>query len=172
MTDTGSHTVYSGRSTNWPMIWLSTALLIPLVAMSQGSGDSWTSPGLLVPLAVVVVAAAINLVTATSVRALAGPQGVTVSFGAFGWPRFRYPIDRIRVAEAIDLPASIWTWGIYWSPRRGLMLTLRTGPALHLVLTNGRHVTISTPDPATAVLAIERARAGRRPSGDHADGHP
>jgi hypothetical protein len=39
------------------------------------------------------------------------------------------------------------------------MLTLRTGAALRLVLTNGRQVTISTPDPDAAVVAIDEARA-------------
>jgi hypothetical protein len=166
MTDTTTHTVYTGRSTNWPMIWLSTALLIPLVAMAKGSGDSWTNAGMFIPLMVVFVVAAINLLTATSVRTVTGPNGVTVYFGVFGWPRFRYPINRIQHAEAVTLRSSIWTWGLYWSPRRGLMLTLRTGPALHLVLTNGRQVTISTPDPDAAVLAIDMARSDHRARGD------
>ena len=36
-------------------------------------------------------------------------------------------------------------------------MTLRHGPALRLTLTNGRKVTVSTPDPEAAVRAIERA---------------
>jgi hypothetical protein len=51
-----------------------------------------------------------------------------------------------------------WGWGISWSPRQGLWLTLRTGPALRLTLTNGRRVTISTPLPENAVRAIADAR--------------
>ncbi|MBI4935756.1 MAG: hypothetical protein HY828_17885 [Actinobacteria bacterium] len=166
MTGTTTHTVYTGRSTNWPMIWLSTALLIPLVAMAKGSGDSWTNAGMFIPLLVVFIVAAINLLTATSVRTVTGPNGVTVYFGVFGWPRFRYPINRIQHAEAVELRSSVWTWGLYWSPKRGLMLTLRTGPALHLVLTNGRQVTISTPDPAAAKLAIGMAKTDRPSSGE------
>jgi hypothetical protein len=151
-------TIYSGRTTNWPMIWLSIALLAPLGFMAAGSHGSWTAPGFLVPVLIVVATSVVNLLTSTSVRALAGPAGVTVYFGVVGWPRFRYPIDRIERAEAIQIPRSWWGWGIYWSPRRGLMLTLRTGPALHLVLTNGRKVTISTPAPADAVRALDDAR--------------
>jgi hypothetical protein len=45
-------------------------------------------------------------------------------------------------------------WGVFWSPRRGLRLTLRSGPALRLLLENGRRVTISVPDPAAAVAAL------------------
>lgn len=166
MTDTTSHTVYTGRSTNWPMIWLSTALLIPLVAMAKGSGDSWTNAGMFIPLMVVFIVAAINLLTATSVRTVTGPNGVTVYFGVFGWPRFHYPINRVQHAEAVELRSSVWTWGLYWSPKRGLMLTLRTGPALHLVLTDGRRVTISTPDPAAAILAIDMAKPDHPSSGE------
>lgn len=158
MTHPAPLTVYSGRATNWPMIWLTTAVMVPLVFMGRGPGDTWLTPGLMVPIALMVGAAVINALTASSVRTIAGPKGVTVHFGAFGWPRFHYPVERIATAEAIELPASIWTWGIYWSPRRGLMLTLRSGAALRLVLTNGRRVTISTSDAAAAVAAIDLAR--------------
>jgi hypothetical protein len=128
MTDPSIHTIYTGRSTNWPLIWLSTALVLPLLVMAKGSDGSWTSVDIVVPLAVIVSAVLVNVVTASSLRATAGANGVTVHFGVFGWPRFRYPISRIQHAEAIEIPASRWACGIYWSPRRGLMLTLRTGP--------------------------------------------
>jgi hypothetical protein len=152
------HTVYTGRSTNWPAIVLSTALVVPLIVLGLGSEGSWTALGFLIPMAVVVVTVVVNLVTASSVRATAGPKGVIVNFGVFGWPRFRYPIERIQHAEAIEIPSTQWAWGIYWSPRRGLMLTLRTGQALRLILTNGRKVTISTPHPEAAVAAIHDLR--------------
>jgi hypothetical protein len=165
MNNTDVHTVYSGRSTNWPMIWLSTALLIPFVALAKESKGSWTAAGFAVPLLIAVTAAVANLLTATSVRTTAGPNGVTVHFGVVGWPRFRYPMQRIQHAEAVEIPSSHWAWGMYWSPRRGLMLTLRTGPALRLTLASGRKVTVSTPQPDIAVLAIENARHGVLPSG-------
>ena len=158
MSDTGTQTIYSGRSTNWPMLCLFLALLVPLVAMAKGPGESWSEPGLLVPLLVVVAAAALTVVTATSVRTLAGPKGVSVHLGVFGWPRFRYAPERIATAEAIVIPRSQWGWGMTWGPRSGLLLTLRTGPALRLVLTSGRPVTISTPDPEAALAALDRAR--------------
>ena len=128
-----AHTVYTGRSTNWPTIVLTTALVVPLLVMAVTGDGSWTAVGLLIPLGVVVAAVVVNLLTATSVRATAGPSGVTVNLGVFGWPRFRYPLERIQHAEAITIPASQWAWGLFWSPRKGLMLTLRTGPALRLV---------------------------------------
>ena len=164
MSDVEVQTVYSGRSTNWPMIWLTTALVVPLLVMGRprGSVETWTTAGILTPILVVVVVAVLNLITATSVRTLAGSNGLTVYFGAFGWPSFHYPLARIQLVEVVEIPSSQWAWGIYWSPRRGLMLTLRTGPALWLELTNGRKVTISTPDPAAAAQAINTARAATR----------
>ena len=158
MTSPAITTTYSGRSTNWAALLLTVALAVPVVVLGRPSGESLASPAAAAPLAVVVACVLVTLFTASSVRALAGPSGVTVHFGVFGWPRFGYPIERIAVAEAVVIPASHWAFGMYWSPRRGLMLTLRTGPALRLVLTNGRRITVSTPDPETAVRAIESAR--------------
>ncbi len=159
MNATGVHSVYSGRSTNWPMIWLAGALAVPFIAMGMTSKGSFWAPGFVIPAGIVLVALLVTLLTAASVRTTAGPNGVTVHFGTFGWPRFRYPIARIAEATAIVVTWSQWGWGIYWSPRRGLMLTLRTGPALRLVLTSGRSVTISMPHPDAAVRAIEEARS-------------
>ena len=164
MNNTAVHTIYSGRSTNWLMICLSIALLVPFLALGTGSKGSWSAVDFLIPLLVIVSVAAVNLLTATSLRTTAGPNGVSVHLGVLGWPRFRYPIHRIQHAEAIEVPSSLWAWGMYWSPRRGLMLTLRTGPALKLTLTNGRRVTISTPQPQVAVLAIDSARGDGFPS--------
>lgn len=160
MTTAGTSTVYTGRSTNWPLIWLSIVLAVPLLAMGASSQGSWTSSGLIAPLAVAGGAILVNLLTGTSVRSTTGPNGVTVHFGVVGWPRFRYRLDRIRHATAVDLRVGPCSWGIWWSPRRGLLLTLRSGPAIRLELTNGRIVTISTPDAAAAVAALDRARNG------------
>ena len=157
MTHPAIHTYYSGRATNWPALAISTALAVPLVATAVTADGTWRTPGIVVPLVVVTLTVLVNVVTASSVRAIAGPHGVTVHFGVFGWPRFHYPAARIRRAEAVDIPSSQWAWGIYWSPRRGLMLTLRTGPALRLTLDNGRRITVSTPTPADAVDAMNIA---------------
>jgi hypothetical protein len=152
------HAVYTGRSTNWPVLVAMCALLVPLIVLAAGDGGSWLAPDLLAPLAVILVAVVLAVLMTTSVRATAGPRGVTVHFGVFGWPRLRYPLHRILRADVVDVPASHWTWGVHWTPRRGTMLTLCGGPALRLTLVSGRTVTISTPDPAAAAAAVERAR--------------
>ncbi len=147
-------TLYSGRTTNWVALGLTTALIIPLLAMGAGSRDAWTAPGFMVPLAVAASAALINLLTLSSIRTLAGPNGVSIHFGALGWPRYHYPLANIRDMAAVQIPKSWCAWGITWSPRRGLMLTLRNGPALQLTLTNNKKVTISTPRPENAIQVI------------------
>ena len=47
-------------------------------------------------------------------------------------------------------------WGVHWSPWRGTRLTIRSGASLRLRLTNGRDVTISAVDPASAATVINR----------------
>lgn len=155
MTTPTFHHVYTGRTTNWVALGLTIALAVPLIVMGRQSGGSWADLGFVIPVLVVIGVIAVNLVTASSVRTTAGPQGVTVHFGAFGWPRFRYRAEQIARAEAIDVPPTMWTWGMYWTPTRGLMLTLKGGPALRLTLTTGRRITISTPHPQDAVVALD-----------------
>ncbi|MET8680787.1 hypothetical protein ABZW18_25185 [Streptomyces sp. NPDC004647] len=158
MTDRSVSALYAGRSTNWLVIWLSIGLMLPLVVMGGAPEGAWMSSGFVVPLAGIASVALVHVLTASSVRATAGTHGVRVHFGVFGWPRFRYSINRIRHAEAIEIPPSRLAWGIWWSRRFGLMLTLRSGPALCLTLATGRKVTISTPHPDVAVKAIDAAR--------------
>jgi len=149
-----SSTVYSGRVTNWPLI----ALMFALTAGLLVNGKVWRGPwpGMLVPAAILALSLAVVVLTTTSLRVTTGPRGVDVRFGPFGLPRFRYARNRIAHAELIDV--SIWAvggWGVHWTPRRGLLLVLRSGPALRLVLTNGRRVTVGVTDPAAALAALD-----------------
>jgi hypothetical protein len=156
-------TLYSGRATNWVALGLTTALTAPLLLMAgPWSKEPWTALAFVVPLAIAAVATLANLLTLCSIRTLAGPNGVSIYFGAFGWPRYHYPLAKIQEAEAVLIANSWWAWGVSWSPRRGLVLAVRNGPALQLTLTNNRRVTISTPHPDEAVGAIASAiRAAR-----------
>ena len=149
----GTRSALTGRVTNWPMIWVTVALLVPLVIMAGPSRGDWNDLGFLVPAGVIVLAVLVNVLTLSSLRTTAGLQGLTVHFGAFGWPRFRYATERIRTVEAARVTATVWSWGIDWTPRRGLRLTLRSGPAVRLVLVSGRAVTVSVPN-AEEVVAV------------------
>lgn len=59
---------------------------------------------MIVPLLRVVLGVAANVLTASSVRATAGPNGFTVRWGLVGWPRCTYCLDEIARAEVVDLP--------------------------------------------------------------------
>ncbi len=81
------HAVYTGRATNWSMVTamsLGALLLVPMAKdFPATSGDLMLAlPPLLIAAGVIV-----NLLTACSVRATAGPNGLTVHWGLLGWPR-------------------------------------------------------------------------------------
>ena len=147
---TGPFSLYTGRVTNWPMVVLSIALVVPLLMLGN-------SPVLVIPLLVVAAGALVNLLTAGSIRTAAGPNGVSVRFGVLGWPRGTYRIAQIERAEVVDLPVWSVVYGFWWTPRR-TSCTVRSGPTLRLTLHSGRIVTITVPDAHAAVAAIQAAR--------------
>ncbi|MEV6596243.1 hypothetical protein AB0M36_05175 [Actinoplanes sp. NPDC051346] len=140
--------------TNWPIVVLSVALLVPLLVLGKPPGGSWRD--LTVPLLMAAAGVLLMVLTATSVRTAAGPNGVSVRFGMLGWPRWTYRIARIEHAEVIDLPLWSVAGGFWWTPRR-TCYTVRSGPTLRLILHSGRIVTITVPDPYSAVAAIREA---------------
>ena len=149
----GRHSVYTGRAPNWPMVVLSVALAVPLLALSNMSaGDR----GDLMILLFVGVGVLLEVLTGSSVRTAAGPQGVTVRFGVLGWPRCTYRLAQIAHAEVIDLRLWSVVYGLWWTPRR-TCCTVRSGPTLRLTLHSGRTVTITVPDAAAAVAVIREA---------------
>lgn len=153
----GPFSIYTGRATNWSLALGSAALLLPLLLLGKPPGGGWAD--LALPGVVAAAGVALGALTGSSIRTTAGPNGVTVHFGALGWPRCSYPLGRIARAEVIHL--SPWyVAGFWWTPRR-TCCTLRSGPTLRLLLDDGRSVTITVPDPQAAVAAVEEARASR-----------
>ncbi|MEU8230653.1 hypothetical protein AB0C12_13745 [Actinoplanes sp. NPDC048967] len=151
----GRFAIYTGRVTNWPMVVLSAALVVPLLVLGR-AGDG-NRPGLAVPLLVAALAVLVNLLTAASIRTTAGPNGVSVRFGVFGWPRGTYRVEQIEHAAVVDLPPWSVSYGFWWTPRR-TSCTVRSGPALRLTLRTGRTVTVTVPDAHAAVTAINAVR--------------
>lgn len=144
----GPHAVYTGRATNWPAVVLTLVLLVPLALAARSQPGAWL-------LGLFAVGILGELATA-SVRTAAGPNGVTIRFGWFGWPRFTCSTTDIVTAEVIDLPFWAVTFGFWWTPGR-TCCTVRSGPTLRLILVSGRTVTVTVPDPHAAVAVLMKA---------------
>src|SRR3954464_3353137 len=93
--------VYSGRTTNWPLIAVSVAVFVALVVLGRPWLGPW--PGMAVLLAIAFALAAAGLATSTSLRVTTGPRGVQVRCGAIGWPRFSYPPERIAAVDVVTV---------------------------------------------------------------------
>jgi hypothetical protein len=128
--------------------------------MAVDSGDDRSDPLVVGLLLLVVVGLVVDVLTAASVRATAGPNGFTIRWGALGWPRCSYPLERIGRAEVIDLPWWRVSFGFWWTPRR-TSCTVRSGPTVRLTLTDGRVVTVTVPEPDVAVASLHAAQAAR-----------
>ncbi len=146
------HHVYTGRTTNWPAALISVLGAFLLVIGGNSPNGSWTD--LATPILLVALLALATVLTSASVRAAVGPNGVTVHWGLFGWPRFSYRLDEIEHAEVIELPWWRVVYGIWWTPKR-TSCTVRSGPNLQLTLRSGRIVTITVPDPAAGLAALQ-----------------
>ncbi len=98
--------------------------------------------------------------TASDVRVTCGTQGVSVHWGLVGWPRVAYALDDIADASVVDIPWWAVSFGFWWTPWR-TVCTVRSGPALRLLLRSGRTVTVTVPDPHAALAALRSATATR-----------
>lgn len=143
----GGRTVYTGRLSNLGIVVLAPGL----AALAWSSGRGWDAS-----VAVMLAITLVVMVTAGSVRTAAGPRGVIVSWGLGGWPRLRYPVERIAHAGVVDLPWWMVSAGWWWTSTT-THCTVRGGPTLELRLTDGRRVLVSVPDPQAAVDALAEA---------------
>ena len=153
------HAVYTGRTTSWPMVATTCAGALLVVVMGKESNGAWADLLFVVPFVLVAIGVLANVLTASSVRATAGPNGFTIRWGLVGWPRCTYRLDEIVNAEVFDLPWWRVSYGFWWTPKR-TNCTVRSGPAVRLSLRNQRIVTITVPEPAAAVAALREASAG------------
>ena len=158
----GRYSIYTGRATNWPLVVaLGAALMVPLVSLGSLSHGGWLDlAGPAIPLLAAAAVVLIIVLTGLRVRTAAGPNGVSVHCGAFGWPRRTYRLEEIERVEVIDLSPSLWRvfLGFWWTPRH-TYFTVRNGTALRLAMHSGRSVTITVPDPHTAATIIREAKS-------------
>ncbi len=142
---------WSARTTNRWLILLTLGLA---ARAARRAG-----PGRL--LAVLALAGGLGSAT---VRVDAGPAGLVVRFGPFGWPRRRIPLGRIRRARVARVHPLLWGgWGYRLQPQ-GTRVIVRGGEALVVDLVPHRSfgVTVDGAAAAAALLnrAVEQSRAG------------
>jgi hypothetical protein len=158
VTGPNHYAVYTGRTTSWPMVAATSAGALLLVVTGKEPDAPWSELMFIVPLVLVALGVLAEVLTGSSVRATAGPKGLTIHWGLLGWPRCTYTLDQIEHADVIELPWWRVSYGLWWTPRR-TNCTVRSGPTLRLSLRNQRTVTITVPEPAAAAAALHQAPA-------------
>jgi hypothetical protein len=91
-----------------------------------------------------------------SVRVTVGVAGVRVTAGT-GWPRLTLPLERIEVADSIDVRPMEWGgWGYRGSLRlaKKAAWVLRRGPGLHLSLRDGGTFVVTVDDAPEAAAVV------------------
>jgi hypothetical protein len=127
--------------------------------------------------AAVIVLAGVQMAT---VRLMASPGFIRVGQGPWGRPGRVIPAGEVREAQARQF-SFLQCFGIgvpfHWKVTR---LTVRPGPALELILTDGECIRVSTPNPVTAAQLInsqanaetDKARQRRETTMPDSDRHP
>ena len=153
------HAVYTGRTTSWPMVASTSVGVLLMAFMSRSAETSFRDLVFVVPLLLIVIGVLANVLTSSSVRATAGPNGFTIRWGLVGWPRCTYRLDEIASADVVDVPWWRVTYGLWWTPKR-TSCTVRSGQTVRLLLRNHRIITVTVPEPAAAVAALREASLG------------
>jgi len=76
------------------------------------------------------------------------------SFGS-GWPRFRWPLDRVEAVEPAHTP--LWSAGGIHATLRGMLYNVRPGPAVRVRLRGGDRFILGTDDAESLAGAIRSA---------------
>ncbi|MFJ3791019.1 DUF1648 domain-containing protein [Kitasatospora sp. NPDC090091] len=134
-----------------------TAAAALAIAAAAGLADGlWAA---VAPLAVVALAT----LGCSAVQAVVSPTGLEVSFGPFGRPVRRWPLEQIESARAEDrTPAQVGGWG-YRLSGLGTTVMLRGGPCLVIHPHTGAEFAVSLDD-AERGAALLNSLAARRSS--------
>jgi hypothetical protein len=137
--------LWVGRaSARWPAV---ASVVVMAAAVWLAFAASWQA-------ALPVFVAAILPLGFTTIRVTAGRQGVTVAYGFLGLKLTRIPLERIVTAEAVDFTA--FTFGYRGSLAffGGAVVSLRRGPALSLILRQGKSFVVTVDDAATGAALL------------------
>ncbi|WP_410574251.1 hypothetical protein [Amycolatopsis sp. cmx-4-61] len=151
----GERAFWSGRAVNPGMLW--ALALIPVAIALVPAGLPWATGAWVAVVGLVVTALTYRL--SASVDA----KGVTIRFGLLGVPWRHLELDSIREAAARELSTfGDGGLGLRFNPVTGTTAyKVRGGPALALVLENGRTMLVSVDDPETGAGLVNDLLAQR-----------
>lgn len=135
----------------------SFAILAFAVVVAEPSPETW-----IIGLTALLVSAASIAMTVFHVRV--DGAGFTVR-SALGWPRTTVPTAEIASVEVVQVSplGDFGGWGWRYNPGYGQGIVLRAGDALRVTRTNGKKLTVTVDDAATAAALLrglqERGRA-------------
>ncbi|CAL4860134.1 DUF1648 domain-containing protein [Microbacterium sp. MM2322] len=123
-------------------LMMGVAVGVPVVLLADPAA-SWVSLGVVVLLVMI-------LVTTVRFHIRVDPDGLT-AVSAVGWPRIHVPIADVAAAEVVEVSpmGEFGGWGIRWSSQ-GKGLVLRTGEGVRVQRRDGRTLTVTVDDAATA----------------------
>ncbi|MDJ1113380.1 DUF1648 domain-containing protein [Microbacterium dauci] len=90
--------------------------------------------------------------------------GLTV-VSSIGWPRVVVPLAEITSAEVVNVSpmAEFGGWGLRWGPGGNFGVVLRAGEGIRVRRANGRFLTVTVDDAATAAALLTALAARRAP---------
>jgi Protein of unknown function (DUF1648) len=145
--------IWTGRArARWPGL-AGTALL---------AGGALTGLAGLWEVTVVMVAGGAVMFAFTSVRVTVAARGVTVAYGPLGLRLTRIPLRRIARAEAVSQTAFNFGYRGSLAVFGSALVALRRGPALSLILRDGKAFTVTVDDAATGAALLNDLIAGSR----------
>lgn len=129
------------------------AAAVAAIAADLASGGELRAASWTLLLAAGVSAAAVLATTSFLVRVDGG--GLTVR-AALGVPRMNISLDRIADARVVDVDpvGEYGGWGWRRAPGRDLGIVVRAGEAIRITQTDGRMLTVTVDDAATAVALL------------------
>ena len=94
---------------------------------------------------------ALSVLANTRFHVRVDPDGLLVT-SALGWPRVHVPLDQVVSAEVVQVApmTEFGGWGLRWGPDGRFGVVLRAGEGLLVHRRDGRSVTVTVDDPATA----------------------
>lgn len=89
-----------------------------------------------------------------TIRVVAGPRGLSVGFGPWGWPARNIGIERLRAVGVEEInPMKYGGWGYRVRPDATRIIVSR-GPALVVELDNGQSFGVTMPDAGVAAKVL------------------